>query len=142
MPVGMTILFADGAPEARSEAIVALEGAGCTVLPASNGREALWIMSRRRPDIVLAEVELPGIDGIALAWHIRAWFPDVPVVLISAELREADLAQLRPLYNTFLPKPVSAAQLIDLAAKLSKDISRRRPAASGAALAAGGCGSG
>lgn len=125
--MGATILFADGSPEVRSEAVLALEGTDCGVVPVSNGREALWMLTRQTPDMVVAEVDLPGIDGIALAWHIRAWLPDVPIVLMSREFGEADLAQLRPLYNLLLPKPLSPARLRDVALELSGQVAGRSP---------------
>lgn len=112
------VVFADASPEARSLAMQAFGDTGCEVIPVSSGREALSLLGRCRPDLVVADVDLPGIDGIALAWHVRSWFPDLPFVLMSSGIAEAELWQFRQLYDALLIKPVSTAQLAALAARL------------------------
>src|SRR5882724_11404564 len=65
-----------------------LENAGFTVLAASDGAEALRI-SREYPtpiDLLLTDVQMPSMDGIALAEHIVRERPDTAIVIMSSEM--------------------------------------------------------
>ncbi len=62
------------------------EGAGWSVVYASSGLEALEVFQRERPDVVLMDVMMPGIDGFTTMTRLRA-LPtgtDVPVIFITA----------------------------------------------------------
>ena len=52
---------------------------------ACSGEEALGLVDESRPELVLVDVRMPGMDGIETARRIRAAHPDVVVVLISIE---------------------------------------------------------
>ena len=59
-------------------------GQHCIVL-AENGREAWTFVQRLSPDLVIADINMPVMDGIELLKRIKAACPEVPVVLISSE---------------------------------------------------------
>jgi len=74
-----------------------LESADYTVLTATNGRDALDIVHRDRPDIVLLDVVMPGISGLDVCAELKRNVETrfMPVVLISGEReRETRLAGL------------------------------------------------
>jgi PAS domain S-box-containing protein len=81
----------------------------------ANGQEALAFLERRRPDLVMADVMMPKMDGLALLQAIRA-NPDlrrIPVVLLSARAGdEARMEGLQAGADDYLVKPFSARELM------------------------------
>src|SRR5262245_48961631 len=57
---------------------------GLTVLYASDGKEALEIIGREHPDAVVTDLQMPGMNGLDLVLQVRARFPLVPVILMTA----------------------------------------------------------
>jgi len=55
-----------------------------TVLLASNGQEALDIVRREDVNIILTDMKMPGKDGLSLLHDVKAFAPDIPVILITA----------------------------------------------------------
>jgi putative two-component system response regulator len=91
-----------------------LEHADYTVLTATNGRDALEIVKRERPDLVLLDVLMPGISGLDVCTELKqnAETCLTPVVLISgAQERETRLAGLDAGADDFLNKPVDPEEL-------------------------------
>ena len=64
----------------------ALTGAGYTVCKAFSGTEALFVLSRKKPDLILLDLMLPGFSGEELLPRIK----DIPVIVISAKAEIAD----------------------------------------------------
>ena len=54
------------------------------VLLASNGQEALDIVRRKGVNIILTDMKMPGKDGLSLLHDVKAFAPDIPVILITA----------------------------------------------------------
>ena len=61
-----------------------LRKSGYQVFTAENGEEALSILQEKRPKIVLADIRMPGMDGIELLQRIKTVSPDTQVIMISA----------------------------------------------------------
>jgi DNA-binding NarL/FixJ family response regulator len=86
--VALTVLIVDDHPAFRASAGALLEADGFSVIGgAADGDEALIEAARLRPDIVLLDIQLPGIDGFAVAERLAATPYPPAVVLISS--REA-----------------------------------------------------
>ena len=66
--------------------------AGFTVLSAPDGRTALQIATRQHPDVVLTDLDMPGLTGLQLCAAIRAdpVLADVPVAILSGSLLPGD----------------------------------------------------
>jgi PAS domain S-box-containing protein len=83
---------------------------------AVDGEAALHAIARSRPDLVLADVMMPRVDGIALLKAVRGGGPDlrdVPVVLLSARAgEEAKVEGLEAGADDYLVKPFSAQELL------------------------------
>jgi two-component system chemotaxis sensor kinase CheA len=57
---------------------------------AADGAEALAILDRQRVDLVLSDVEMPGIDGFELLTRVRQRDPELPVVMVTTRGSIAD----------------------------------------------------
>lgn len=93
-----------------------LAGLGYDVQTAANGRAALraWRLAapEERPQLLLADVEMPALDGIELLRLVRADDPDLPVIVMTAFTSGAALIHALRLHaDDFLGKPVEIAEL-------------------------------
>ena len=76
-------------------------------LVAGSGEEALGLLERTPVDLVLLDVRLPGMDGIATLTSIRARHPEVPVIMMTAyEDTATVIAALRAGAHDYLVKPL------------------------------------
>jgi CheY-like chemotaxis protein len=81
---------------------------GVVMLSASSGEEGLELLRSTSPDLVLLDINLPGIDGFDVLHAIRAdeAYHDVPVVAMSASASRAELAEgLSAGFDNYLTKP-------------------------------------
>ena len=82
---------------------------GYAVIVASDGKETLDKVREERPDLVILDVRMPGMDGVALASRLKEEFPDVPVVALSGNLETKDGQDHN--FVGFLEKPIRIEQL-------------------------------
>jgi CheY-like chemotaxis protein len=82
-----TVLCIDDDPESTELRREMLESAGFRVLTANNGPDGLALVAGDRPDIVLLDYLMPGMDGGEVAGRIKALRPDLPIILLSAHLQ-------------------------------------------------------
>jgi DNA-binding NarL/FixJ family response regulator len=81
----------------------------------SDGSEALGLVSAMAPDLVLMDVEMPHVDGIAAAALITMHFPETVVVLMSGDNSPELRAQCRDCgAHAFIHKPRLGLELADL----------------------------
>ena len=82
---GVRVLVVDDNPTERRVAGAIVEKlAGCEVYYARNGREALAVVERERPSIILTDLCMPEMDGLELVASVRRHYPRVPVILMTA----------------------------------------------------------
>jgi signal transduction histidine kinase len=108
-------LVVDDNAENRALAQATLDDEGHEVLLAANGEDALRLFETERPDCVLLDVRMPGMDGFAACERMRA-LPggaDVPIVFLTA-LRDVETFDkaLRAGGDDFLTKPVRPTELV------------------------------
>jgi two-component system cell cycle response regulator len=103
---------------------VRLQAASFEVVTAFNGEEALIRLAQHRPDIVLLDVMMPGMDGYEVCRRIRA-NPEtafLPVVMVTALDKPSDRAAgLEAGADEFLTKPVDDSVLLPLIHHLLQD---------------------
>ena len=78
-----TILVAEDETPVRELVVHILEGAGCTVIAAVDGREALRLATSGRIDALVSDVIMPRVNGPQLAAELRGRMPDLPVLFMS-----------------------------------------------------------
>ena len=101
-----TVLIVDDHAEFRRSARALLEAEGFAVIgEAADGEEAIAAVERFRPQIVLLDVQLPGVDGFAVAERLAAGRDPPVVVLISSREAAAYGARLEAAAaHGFIPK--------------------------------------
>jgi PAS domain S-box-containing protein len=115
------VLAVDDIADNRAVVTDLLTPLGFEVAEASNGREALEIAQRLRPDLILMDIVMPELDGLAATRLLRQQeaFRDVPVIAMSASVSASDSEQsLAAGMNAFLPKPLDADKLLEQMARL------------------------
>ncbi|MDX2222886.1 MAG: response regulator [Rhodospirillaceae bacterium] len=95
------ILLVEDSPEVSMSVREILLSAGHTVEEAPNGNMALAALGGRRFDLVISDIWMPEMDGIALLKQIRGSGNTVPVVVISGGAPNAPLTYTAPLASTF-----------------------------------------
>lgn len=86
----MKVLVAEDDRHTRDGLADILRREGYAVVCAANGREALDLFTRERPDFVCLDIMMPGADGYEVCRAIRQRNPAVPIVFISAKSEEID----------------------------------------------------
>jgi len=120
-----TATRAEDGPSARPHALVVddepplvrlvsayLEREGFSVSSAADGEEALRLARERRPDVVILDLMLPGIDGIEVCRRIRT-FSDAYIVMLTARAEELDkIVGLSTGADDYVTKPFSPGELV------------------------------
>ncbi len=126
---GRVLLIEDEADIAFGIRVV-LERSGLTVTRAGDGAEGLRAFHSNRPDLVILDVGLPGMDGWTVLERIRD-MSDVPILMLTARGQEADKVRgLNGGADDYLLKPFGNAEL---AARARALLRRQRAAGTGPA---------
>jgi two-component system KDP operon response regulator KdpE len=106
------VLVVDDEEAIRRFLHVALVSQSYTVLEAVSGQDAITMVGEKRPDIVILDLGLPDMDGIAVIRLLRQWSP-VPIIILSVRGSEKDkIAALDAGADDYLTKPFSAGELL------------------------------
>jgi DNA-binding response OmpR family regulator len=102
-----TLLIIEDEPELVKVLRAYLEQAGFTVLTAPRGDSGLSLWEHKRPDLVLLDLNLPGMDGLDVARAIRRQ-GTTPIIMLTARVEETDqLIGLELGADDYIPKPFS-----------------------------------
>ena len=125
MAMGESILVVDDERPVRDMLGHFLEGQGHAVTHAESAQEALEAVERASPDLVITDLKMPGMDGLALAQKLLEQDSHRPVLLMTAyaDLDSARRAVSVGVYE-FFTKPFD---LNDVAAGVRRALERRRP---------------
>lgn len=114
-------------------ALVDWEAMGMEVLDfASNGLEAIELVNRWNPDLLITDIRMPGCDGIELIKHVKTANPTMEVVIISghAEFSYAQIAMKYSVGN-YLLKPINKTELNQTLLNLGTKIRERQNSETG-----------
>jgi CheY-like chemotaxis protein len=113
----LRILAVDDAPQNLELLMLLLGASGHTIVPAHSGSEAVQLAGEQRFDLVLMDLQMPDMDGLAATRLIRAreaaqGLRRVPVIALSANAQSADRgAGLEAGMDAFVSKPIDQAEL-------------------------------
>ncbi len=116
-----TILLVDDEEGIRNVLNITLTHAGFRVLLAPDGDQGLAVFKARKPDIVITDIKMPGIDGIELLRRIKQISPETEVIMITGH-GDMDLAVKSLQYEAadFITKPIDSEEL-DLSVEKAVD---------------------
>ena len=107
-----TILIVDDEPQIRRVMLTTLTSHGYTVVEAASGEEALEKLRSERPDLIILDVNMPGISGIETCAEIRT-SSDVPIIMLTIRNSERDKVQaLDAGADDFVVKPFGVQELM------------------------------
>ena len=107
-----TVLVVDDEPQIRRALRTNLTVRGYRVVEAGDGQTALTAVVDHRPDIVLLDLGLPGLDGIEVLHGMRGW-TDVPVIVLTVRDRETDKVEaLDAGADDYVTKPFGMNELL------------------------------
>jgi len=112
-----TILTIDDQADIRRLVRMTLEYDGYTVLEACEGEEGLALARSRRPDLILLDVMMPGIDGLMVNKTLQAdpQLSRIPVIMLTALDRDSDIdAGLETGARAYLCKPFGPVELLQM----------------------------
>jgi CheY-like chemotaxis protein len=120
----VTVLVVDDEPDARSVVRRLLEECQATVVTASSAAEALELVGREPPTVLVSDIGMPGEDGYALIRRVRALEKarggDTPAVALTAYARSEDRVRaIQSGFQMHVAKPVEAAELVMVVAALA-----------------------
>ncbi|HEY9761064.1 MAG TPA: ATP-binding protein [Trichocoleus sp.] len=110
-----TILVVDDHPDNRSVVISMLEPLGFKVIPAADGNAGLEQALLTRPDLIITDIVMPGLNGLALTQRLRQMpdFQHTPIIASPATLSHVERQEsLDAGCNAFLPKPIDLEALL------------------------------
>jgi two-component system KDP operon response regulator KdpE len=111
-PFKPNVLVIDDEVQIRRLLRVCLEGNGYRVLEAATGQEGIAQAAQYLPDMVLLDLGLPDIDGVAVLKRLREW-TQIPVVVLSVRDRDEDkVAALDNGADDYVTKPFSTSELL------------------------------
>jgi len=106
------LLVVDDEPNIRELFSASLRMAGFEVLTAADGREALRVAEESSPDLVMLDVMLPDLDGLAVAGRLRSRGRRVPVLFVTAKDTPEDRIAGLGLGEDYVTKPFSLEEVI------------------------------
>lgn len=110
------VLLVDDDPDVRHSVTRGLRMSGFAVTTAADGRDALRHLGTSPPDAVVLDIQMPGLDGVAVVTALRAMGNEVPICVLSARDTVNDrVAGLEAGADDYLIKPFD---IIELAARL------------------------
>ncbi len=107
-----SILVIEDEDQIRRFILSSLEAEGFTVYFAENGRRGVVEAGTRQPDVIILDLGLPDIDGVAVIKEIRAWSA-TPIIVLSARTLESEKVRaLDAGADDYITKPFGSSELI------------------------------
>ena len=120
MSLNKKILFVDDEDDIREVVQIRLESNGYQVVTAASGDEALNKVASEHPDLMILDVMMPGMDGLAVLKKLRKeeTATKLPVILLTAKRKKmiGDLFELEGIQG-FIEKPFESTVLLDMIKK-------------------------
>jgi len=115
------ILIAEDNPRNMKLIRMTLKHHGYSLLEATAGDEALKIVNREKPDLIIMDIQLPMMDGLEVTRKLRETpaFSHIPIIAITAYAMKGDEDRIvRAGCDAYLSKPINTRQLPEVVAKM------------------------
>lgn len=112
---GLKVMVIDDSKTIRRTAETLLKKAGCEVLIAENGFEALPIINNENPDLIFIDIMMPRLDGYQTCSLVKSnrRFKDIPIIMLSSKEGLFDRAKGRVVgAEQYLTKPFTREDLL------------------------------
>ncbi len=109
------VLIADDIPDTREILMIGLQRAGFEVMQAENGAVALRMVESEKPDVLLLDLRLPEIDGLAVLKQLRARGAHPPIIIMTASNHPVELERaLAAGADAYILKPFRLAEVVSV----------------------------
>ncbi|MBO9576397.1 MAG: response regulator transcription factor [Sphingobium sp.] len=130
-----SILIVDDDPHIRELLVFAFAKAGLDTAEAGDGEEALAIVQRRPPDLVILDINMPRMDGLELCRRLRA-MGELPILFLSSRDDELDrVLGIELGGDDYVVKPFSPREVVARSMAILRRTAARAPQVEKAALA-------
>lgn len=116
-----TVLMVDDDPDLRGVLVNSLDALGYRVIEAADGATGLSALDRQRPDVMVVDFAMPGMNGAEVAKAARERWPDLPVVLTSGYADSDAINRAVGNGARILRKPFRIDELLGAVAEVLKD---------------------
>ncbi len=121
--IRLKVLYVEDEPKLRERIVIVLSMRFERVISAANGKEALDLFSRERPDIVVSDIQMPVMDGLEMTRRIRDIAPETPVILGTAFTETNYLLKAIELgVSAYVRKPLDCRQLVETISRVATPI--------------------
>jgi CheY-like chemotaxis protein len=112
-PIAQTVLIVDDNVVDRRRAGALVDKIpGLVAAYAESGDEAVQSIANGRPAVILSDLQMPGMDGLSLVEEVRRRFPEIPIILMTAQgSEEIAIQALRAGAASYVPKRLLATEL-------------------------------
>ncbi|NIA08689.1 MAG: response regulator, partial [Nitrospiraceae bacterium] len=112
------ILIVDDDQSIREFLEILLDKEGYRICSVASGEDAIQLMEQKDVSLVITDVRMPGIDGVTLLKKIKARYPDIPVILITAfASMDSAVAAMKEGAWDYLTKPFRIEEIREVVAK-------------------------
>lgn len=115
---GRTVLLIDDDDRVREIMADTLGDAGARVVSAHNGETGLSLLAKEKPDLIVVDFAMPGINGAEVARRARQLDANMPVIIVSGFAESAKLVEITGPDVDLLRKPFRNAELLKAAERL------------------------
>lgn len=119
----ISVLLVDDEEQGRTLLANYLKSYTKNVYEAEDGNDAIKKIKAKKPDIIVTDIVMPGIDGIEFAAKLKELYPKTPFIFLTASKERDTLLKViesRP--NSFLTKPLNTKALLRALVEASKEI--------------------
>ncbi|WP_250036379.1 response regulator transcription factor [Paractinoplanes maris] len=120
-PMPSTVLIAEDDEDVRELVAQRLAAAGYQTVTVDNGNAALTAANLQRPDLIVLDIDMPGLDGLTVCQQLQGLSrtSNIPVLILSARSRDLDRTHGRAMgASEYLAKPFDSADLVERVGQL------------------------
>ena len=115
----LSVLTIEDEIDFRKSVVAYLQDKGFNVFEANNGHEGLELVKNRKLDLVLTDLKMAGLGGVALIMEVQKIKPNLPIIVISGEGLDAETVRaVQAGAWDYIPKPIMDFKVLDGSIKL------------------------